>query len=241
MEIFQGYNSFIGTSDKIKTFCNDEKLCFKLGLNVYEEFSVRFLKELFKVLKIKININLFEKMDKEIVSNLINESLFYSRNITFFCITVSNKLDRILINPTFLTGSKKIPQPIKEEILKYREAKLLFEINYLDGKLILIDIGSYEDTKYKKILGYFLRDFYNPFFQEKNSIYMINLIAEVNEDSLIFLPNNEKSKPYVLKHGFDNIAKIFSKKILNNSCKIFSVFSLLKKCPFYNKNDLINL
>ena len=88
MEIFSGYNSIIGTSENFKSSFYDDKLYFKFGMNEYEEFSERFLIELFKILKIKVNFKLFNKMDKEVVSNLINESLICSEKFTFFCLSI---------------------------------------------------------------------------------------------------------------------------------------------------------
>jgi len=199
-------------------------------MNEYEEFSERFLIELFKILKIKVNFKLFNKMDKEIVSNLINESLICSEKVTFFCLSIYDKLDRILINPTFSSDVGKIPKPINEVIKENT-----------DGKLILIDIGTYDDIKYRKVLGFFIRDIYSPFFYEKNSIYMIEFIAENIDDSLILYPSSESLKSYVFQNGFDKAARVFSEKILVGSTKINSVLNLIRKCHSFLRNSLLQI
>jgi hypothetical protein len=241
MEIFSGYNSIIGTSENFKSSFYDDKLYFKFGMNEYEEFSERFLIELFKILKIKVNFKLFNKMDKEVVSNLINESLICSEKFTFFCLSIYDKLDRILINPTFSSDVGKIPKPINEVIKENTDANLLFTVNYIDGKLILIDIGIYDDIKYRKVLGFFIRDIYSPFFYEKNSIYMIEFIAENIDDSLILYPSSESLKSYVFQNGFDKAARVFSEKILVGSTKINSVLNLIRKCHSFVRNSLLQI
>jgi len=169
-------------------------------------------------------------MDKEIVSNLINESLICSEKVTFFCLSIYDKLDRILINPTFSSDVGKIPKPINEVIKENT-----------DGKLILIDIGTYDDIKYRKVLGFFIRDIYSPFFYEKNSIYMIEFIAENIDDSLILYPSSESLKSYVFQNGFDKAARVFSEKILVGSTKINSVLNLIRKCHSFLRNSLLQI
>ncbi len=241
LEYYGGYNSFIGRKSDIEALTYDGRLCFKLGDKKYFKFSKKFLLGLFKIIKIKFDFLIFDRMSKDIISELINEALLYTKEVMLFTVIKIDTLTSIYENPIINPKISKYPDFIESTTQNFNELKLLKIFEYKNGSLLLLDVGELEGTKYRKVYGYFVSDTYNGIVKDRNHIFMMELIAENHEDNIFILPNTNKSKSYLATNGFDNYAKLLTKSILIKNRKISAVFKNIRDSLFYEFGFIKNI